>query len=164
MLGYALAWIALTRFGADLGAGYFSGTTVPMQHDPLAIVLFFALGVLASLAGCFLPAWKAATSDPAPALKSSRSADADESSRPLWPGLLLVAAAMPLSLLQPIDDLPLGGYAAVGALLAGARGSDRRSRSSCCADPVRPRRRAAGGSPAASRQKLAIEVGISATS
>jgi putative ABC transport system permease protein len=119
LLGYALAWFALARFGGDLGAGYFNGTPVSLNQDPLTVILFFALGVLAALAGCLIPAWKAAASDPAPALKAANLTDTGPA-RPLWPGLLLIVATLPLLALPPIGELPFGGYAAIGTLLAGA--------------------------------------------
>ena len=117
--GYALASFALARFGGDLGAGYFGGASVALHHEPLTVLVFFALGVLAALAGCFVPAWGAATRPPAPALKAAR-VDDTTGARPLWPGLLLLAATPLLMALPPVQDLPVGGYAAVGALLAGA--------------------------------------------
>jgi putative ABC transport system permease protein len=117
--GYALAAFALARFGGDLGAGYFGGTGVSLQHEPFTVVAFFALGVLAALAGCIVPAWNAATRPPAPALKGAQVDDA-AGVRARWPGFLLLAATVLLMALPPIHDLPLGGYAAVAALLAGA--------------------------------------------
>jgi putative ABC transport system permease protein len=119
LLGYLLAWFASTRFGGDLGAGYFNGTSVSLKQDPFTVLVFFALGVLAALAGCAIPAWRAASSDPAPALKAANLSDVGDE-RPLWPGLLLLAATLPLLALPPAGDLPLGGYAAIGTLLAGA--------------------------------------------
>jgi hypothetical protein len=69
----ALAWFALTRFGGDLGAGFFSGMTVHLHQDPAIVVLYFALGAGAAVAGCVVPAWKAAAGDPAPALKAGNA-------------------------------------------------------------------------------------------
>lgn len=117
--GYALAAFALARFGGDLGAGYFGGMSVSLHHDPFTVLVFFALGVLASLAGCLAPAWAAATRPPAPALKAARVDDTG-GARPLWPGFVMLAASMPLMALPPVGDLPWGGYSAIGALLAGA--------------------------------------------
>ncbi|MBP8296072.1 MAG: ABC transporter permease [Burkholderiales bacterium] len=119
-LGSGLAWLALTRLGGDLGAGYFSGMTVHLHQDPVVLALYFALGIAAALAGCIAPAWQAAASAPAPALKAGDASDTASAARPRWPGLVLLAAAVPLALLPPIRDLPLGGYGAVAALLAGA--------------------------------------------
>ena len=119
-IGFVLARFAVTRFGADLGAGYFSGVTAQLHHDPIALAAYFALGIAVAVVGCALPAWAAATSDPAPALKSATALETAGSGRPWWPGAALLAASVPLALLPAFDDLPLGGYAAVAALLAGA--------------------------------------------
>ncbi|MEP6702305.1 MAG: FtsX-like permease family protein, partial [Betaproteobacteria bacterium] len=119
ILGYALAWFALARFGGDLGAGYFNGNAVTLSQDPATVLVFFALGVFAAMAGCLVPAWKAAASDPAPALKSANATD-DGTARALWPGALLLAATLPLLALPAIGDLSFGGYAGIATLLAGA--------------------------------------------
>jgi putative ABC transport system permease protein len=92
---------------------------VSLRHEPFTILVFFTLGVLAALAGCLVPAWTAATSPPAPALKAARVDDGG-SSRPVWPGFVLLVAALPLMALPPFGDLPYGGYGAIAALLAGA--------------------------------------------
>ena len=118
--GFALASFALQRFGGDLGAGYFSGGTTELQHDPLVLAGYFVLGIAAAVGGCALPAWVAASSDPAPALKAASALESAGAARPHWPGFALLALAVPLALLPAITDLPLGGYAAVAALLAGA--------------------------------------------
>ena len=90
-----------------------------LHHDPFTVLAFFVLGVLAALAGCLVPAWNAVTRPPAPALKAARVDDTTRA-RALWPGFLLLVATLLLMALPPIHDLPVGGYAAVGALLAGA--------------------------------------------
>jgi putative ABC transport system permease protein len=119
-LGFALASFALSHLGGDLGAGYFSGMSVQLRQDPAALGLYFALGVAAAVAGCAVPAWQAAASDPAPALKAANAPETTASTLANWPGLALLAATLPLALLPPVDGLPVGGYAAVAVLLAGA--------------------------------------------
>ena len=119
-LGFALASLALSRFGGDLGAGYFSGLTVHLQQDPAALALYFLLGIAAAGAGCVVPAWRAASGDPAPALKAAAALESTVGARAYWPGLTMLAATLPLALSPPIGGLPIGGYAAVAALLAGA--------------------------------------------
>ena len=119
-IGYALAAFALTRFGGDLGAGYFAGTALGVRANPVVLVVYFCLGIAASIAGCVVPAWKAASEPPAPALKASGAIETRDRERPLWPGIALLVVALPLSLLPAIDDLPVAGYAAVATLLAGA--------------------------------------------
>ena len=119
-LGFALAHFALHRFGGDLGAGYFSGVAVELHPDPLVVAAYFVLGIVAAVAGCALPAWTAASSAPAPALKAAAALESAGKARPHWPGFALVAVAVPLALLPAFAELPVGGYAAVAALLAGA--------------------------------------------
>jgi len=117
--GYALAWFALTRFGGDLGAGYFDGSVVALNRNPVDALAFFALGVVAAMAGCFVPAWQAAASDPGPALKAANATD-DDAKRRLWPGFALLALTVPLLAVPPVHELPVGGYAGIATLLAGA--------------------------------------------
>ena len=119
-IGFVVARIAVERFGADLGAGYFSGVTTQLHHDPIALAAYFVLGIAVAVAGCALPAWTAAASDPAPALKAATALETAGGARPWWLGAALLAASVPLALLPAFDELPLGGYAAVAALLAGA--------------------------------------------
>ncbi len=120
VLGHALASFALTRFGGDLGAGYFEGVAIGVRSDPVVLAAYFALGVAAAVIGCVIPAWVAATEPAAPALKATGAVETRDRDRPLWPGFALLAIAIPFSLLPAFDDLPVGGYVAVGALLAGA--------------------------------------------
>ena len=78
-LGYGLAWGALVLLGGDLGAGYFSGLTPQLQFQPGVSAAYVALGMLAGVAGAWLPAREAATVSPAQALKAG-----DEAAR--WAG------------------------------------------------------------------------------
>jgi putative ABC transport system permease protein len=119
-LGYALAWGALSALGGDLGAGYFSGLQPSLRLQPQTIALYVALGMLAGVAGAWLPAREAATVAPAQALKSGDgSALPGGHGHPLT-GLALLAASVPASAIPPLDGLPLGGYLAVASLLAGS--------------------------------------------
>ena len=77
--GYALAWIALREFGPDLGAGFFRGRAVALGFEPLPMLAFGTLGLLAAIIGSALPAREAALASPAAALKAS---DADLAAAP----------------------------------------------------------------------------------
>jgi len=119
-LGYGLAWGALRLLGGDLGSGYFAGLTPQLEFRPGWSVLYVGLGLAAGIAGAWMPARQAADIAPAQALKS-----ADEGALPAAHGaprfgiaLLVLAAAA--CFLPPIADLPLGGYASIMLLLAGA--------------------------------------------
>ena len=137
-LGLALAWFAVTRFGGDLGAGYFSSTTMRLELDPVALGLYFALGVAAALAGCVLPAWAAASSDPAPALKAANAMEAAGAVRPHWPGLALLAATLPLALLPPQRNCRSAVTRRWPRCLPARSGWRPPWRSGCCADCRRP--------------------------
>ena len=77
--GHALAWFALTQFGPDLGAGFFRGRTIALSVEPLPMLVFAALGILAAIVGSALPAREAALAAPAAALKAS---DSDQAGAP----------------------------------------------------------------------------------
>ena len=119
-LGHGLAWGLLTVLGGDLGAGYFSGLTPRLQFQPGVTAVYVALGVVAGVAGAWLPAREAATVSPAQALKAGDEAALLGGHGHPRLGLALLAASLPACWIAPIDGLPLGGYLAVVCLLAGA--------------------------------------------
>jgi putative ABC transport system permease protein len=119
LLGHALAWAALALLGGDLGAGYFAGLTPSLQFQPLATAIYIGLGVLAGMAGAWLPAREAARVAPAQALKAGDEAALPGGRGYPVPGLALLAASLPAGAIPPIDGLPIGGYLAVACLLAG---------------------------------------------
>ena len=120
--GYGLAATALHFFGADLGAGYFSGVRPPVQFTPVAACVFFALGLGVALLGCLAPAFEAARAAPAVALKSGSDEAALSGLARIWPSLACLAAAALLTRAPPVFELPLFGYAAIALLLVGAIG------------------------------------------
>ncbi len=118
-LGHGLAWGALALLGGDLGAGYFEGLQPQLVFQPGVTAAYVLAGVLAGVAGAWLPAREAATVAPARALKAGdEAALADGVGRPGWAaGLLLASVAA--CYVPPLDGLPVGGYLAVACLLAG---------------------------------------------
>ena len=118
-LGHGLAWGALTLLGGDLGAGYFQGLRPQLVFQPGVTAAYVLAGVLAGVAGAWLPAREAATVAPARALKAGdEAALADGLGHPLAAvGLLLASVAA--CRIPPVDGLPVGGYLAVACLLAG---------------------------------------------
>jgi putative ABC transport system permease protein len=120
--GYALAATALHFFGADLGAGYFSGVRPAVQFTPVAAFVFFALGLGVALLGCLAPALEAARAAPAVALKSGSDEAALSRLARIWPSLLCLAAAALLTRAPPLFELPLLGYCAIALLLVGGIG------------------------------------------
>lgn len=119
LLGHALAWAALKLLGGDLGAGYFAGLTPSLQFQPAATAIYIGLGMLAGMAGAWLPAREAARVAPAQALKAGDEAVLPGGRGHPVPGLALLAASLLAGAIPPVDGLPLGGYLAVACLLAG---------------------------------------------
>ncbi len=119
VLGYALAWGALALLGGDLGAGFFSGKRPPLQFQPLMSAAYVGLGVLAGVAGAWLPAREAATVAPARALKAGDEPSMLEGQGQPWWGLAALLASVPACAIPPRQELPLGGYLACALLLAG---------------------------------------------
>ena len=118
-LGYALAKAALAFGGADLGAGIFRGAAPALFVSPSSVLVYFASGVAISLAGALLPALEASRSAPAQALKAGDEQRMFARIATVTPGMLFLAAALALSLLRPVQGIPLGGYASIACLLVG---------------------------------------------
>jgi putative ABC transport system permease protein len=118
--GYLMATLALRLFGGDLGGGYFPGVRPQASFEPMAALLFFAIGAAVALLGSVAPAWEAARMQAAPALKAgSEDQSLTRLSSP-WPGLLCLLAGGAMALLPPWGELPVWGYVAVALLLVGA--------------------------------------------
>jgi putative ABC transport system permease protein len=117
--GYVLARTAVQVIGPDLGSGYFRGVAPVLDPAPWAMAFSFSLGVSAALLGSLVPAWEASRAAPAAALKAGDEQRALARLRPLWPGLIAVAAGAVVAFLPPVAGLPLFGYFAIALLLAG---------------------------------------------
>jgi len=119
VLGYALAAIVLRVVGADLGAGHFRGVDAAPALEPLAVAVFFALGLGAALLGSALPALEAARARPAVALKSGDDVRAFRHLGRIGPGVALLALAALFVGRPAVDGVPLFGYLAIALLLIG---------------------------------------------
>ena len=119
VLGFVLAQAAVRIIGADFGSGYFRGVAPILSPAPLALMLFFGLGVLTAMLASLVPALEAARSPPAPALKAGDDERAFARLRPSWPGLATIGAGAVTALLPPVAGLPLFGYIAIALLLIG---------------------------------------------
>ena len=117
--GFILAQAALRIIGADLGAGYFRGVAPTLTLAPLALAIFFCLGVVIAMLGSLAPALEAARASPAPALKAGDDERAFERLQPSWPGLATIGAGAIATLVPPVAGLPLFGYGAIALLLIG---------------------------------------------
>ncbi|MCW5621015.1 MAG: FtsX-like permease family protein, partial [Burkholderiales bacterium] len=120
LLGYALATLVLRFIGADLGAGHFRGLSAAPAFEPLAVAVFFALGVGAAVLGSLLPALEAAHARPAAALKAGDDQHVFQRFGHAWPGLILLLLSAVLVGQPAIDGVPLFGYLAIGSLLLGS--------------------------------------------
>ena len=118
-LGYASAGFVLRHFGAELGGGYFRGLAPEVVLDWPGLFLFFALGVLAAVAGSLAPALEAAGAAPAAALRAGDEGRAFERVQRAWPGLAVILAGAALTQSPPVSGLPLFGYVAIALLLLG---------------------------------------------
>ncbi|ALN71164.1 FtsX-like permease family protein [Aureimonas sp. AU20] len=116
--GYGLAVLALRVFGGDLGAGYFSGAS-QIVFQPLAALLFFALGLAAALAGSILPARAASRAAPAAALKNSGDLLDPRAPVPWKPAAILLALGVGAALLPAVARLPVFGFLGMALMLAG---------------------------------------------
>jgi putative ABC transport system permease protein len=118
-LGFLTAAVALHYFGGDLGGGFFPGITPTLYFDTSAAMVFFTLGLGITLLGSAVPAWEAANTAPAPALKSGSEDVALAKLATPWPALFFLALGGLLTQLPPVFDLPIFGYLAVALLLIG---------------------------------------------
>lgn len=123
VLGAGLAAGILGAVGGDLGNGGNFGTSVAaspaLAIPPLTAAAFFALGVVAALAGALVPARDVAAVPPAAALKPGSAEDAFRPVLRPWPGVALLAVAAVLVALPPAGGVPVAAYAGIAALLVG---------------------------------------------
>jgi putative ABC transport system permease protein len=119
LLGTGLAAAALHWLAGDLGGGYFGrgDRSPPLRIEPLALLVFGALGVAAALVGAWVPSRQARLLQPAQALKGLGSLHARQPQA--WPALALCGAGVLLALLPPVGGLPIAAYASVACALFG---------------------------------------------
>ena len=118
-LGYLLARAALAFGGADLGAGMFRGIAPQPEFPIVECMLYFAGGMLISIAGATLPALDASRVPPAQALKAGDEQRMLEHVVTVVPGIVLLCAALALAQAPPVGGIPLAGYLSVACLLVG---------------------------------------------
>ena len=120
IIGALLAALLLQVSAGDLGNGQLHAVGATLGERPWSIGGFFAVGVLVSTVGAWLPARAAARLAPARALKSGGGGPNTAAAAGFGWGLGLLALGAGLAWLPPVAGLPLFGYAAVAALLCGA--------------------------------------------
>jgi len=119
-LGAGLAKLGLKALGGDLGGGYFSGATPPLQWSTLAALIYGALGWLAAVVGAYWPARAAQSLPLAQTLKGLGSAYSAQRNPRI--ALLLIALSAIFSLAPPLFGIPIAAYLSVGLLLVGGMG------------------------------------------
>jgi putative ABC transport system permease protein len=119
-LGTALAAFGLKALGGDLGGGYFSGATPPMQWSATAALIYGLLGWAAALAGAWWPARSAAVLPLAQTLKGL-GAGIRHVGKP-WFALVLIASGAILAWAPSVFGMPIAAYLAVALLLVGGMG------------------------------------------
>ncbi len=120
VLGALLAEASLQLLGGDLGSGFFLGTKPNVDYSAGSMLIFFALGLAASIAGSWLPARDAARTSPALAMKAGAEEDAHKPLARAGPGIVMLVLAAVLVGLPPVTGIPVFGYAAIAAVLIGA--------------------------------------------
>ena len=116
-LGTSLAALALRLLAGDLGGAYFPGVTPTLHFSVPAATVYGLLGVVAAMAGGWLPARMAQRIAPAQALKGLGDASAHTGNAWWGPGLLLLGLL--LTQAPPVAELPLAAYVSVACLLLG---------------------------------------------
>ena len=116
-LGTGLAALALRLLAGDLGGAYFPGVTPTLHFSLPAAVVYGLLGVVAAMAGGWLPARMAQHIAPAQALKGL--GDTSAGTGQAWWGPALLGLGLLLSLAPPVAELPLAAYVSVACLLLG---------------------------------------------
>jgi putative ABC transport system permease protein len=120
LLGALVAALILRHLGGGLGNRALTVPAATFALRPLQLAAFAIIGTAVACLGAWIPAHEAARRAPALAMKAG---DAEPSLIRLptrLPGLLLIGLGTLLAWLPPIGGLPVAGYGAIAALLAGA--------------------------------------------
>lgn len=119
-LGTALAALGLQLLGGDLGGGYFSGASPPLQWSTSAALIYALLGLAAALVGAW---WPARAAQALPLAQTLKGLGASRHSRSQWwVALFLIAGGALLVWVKPLFGIPLAAYLAIGLLLVGGIG------------------------------------------
>lgn len=120
VIAYALAAGGLALAGGDLGAGYFAGSTPRLRFDAVVSAAYLALGILAGVAGSWLPARQSARIALARAMRAGGDTDPLNVSTHGRLALLCVIASPFIALLPAVSGVPVGAYVAVALIVVGA--------------------------------------------
>ena len=120
LLGAVVAAMVLRYLGSDLGNRALAAMSAVFVVQPLPMAAFALMGTAVASLGAWIPATEAARRAPALAMKAGDAEPALSRMPARLPGLALIALGAVLAWLPPIGGLPLAGYVAIAALLAGA--------------------------------------------
>lgn len=116
-LGLGLAYVLLRVMGGDLGASYFS-TTVPQLDIDVSILLgFWLLSLVVGAVAGYFPARAATAGSPVLQLRAGAT---ERMLKPVLNARIAVGLAlvsMVLTLIPPVDGLPIAAYLSIAFLL-----------------------------------------------
>ena len=116
-LGLGFAAVLLRVMGGDLGAGYFSTTVPPLDIDVSILLGFWLLSLVVGAVAGYFPARAATAGSPVSQL---RAGAAERTLKPVLNAQIAVALALisiVLTLLPPVDGLPIAAYLSIAFLL-----------------------------------------------
>lgn len=118
-LGIFIARLGLSALGADLGAGFVSGSAAGLDVHAAEVAVFAVLGIGVAVVGALRPALDAARVPTASALKAGDVTSGETQSHG-WTVLIMGALAVVALLMPAIAGLPLPGFVAIALLLIAA--------------------------------------------
>ena len=116
-LGLGVASVLLRVMGGDLGAGYFSTTVPPLDIDVPLLFGFWLLSLFVGAVAGYFPARAATAGSPVSQLRAGAT---ERMLKPVLNARLAVVLALSslvLTLIPPIDGLPLAAYLSIAFLL-----------------------------------------------
>jgi len=116
-LGLGLASVLLRVMGGDLGAGYFSTTAPPLDIDVSMLLGFWLLSLLVGAVAGYFPARAATAGSPVSQLRAGAT---ERTLKPVLNARIALALALisiGLTLIPPIDGLPIAAYLSIAFLL-----------------------------------------------
>ncbi len=116
-LGLGVASVLLRVMGGDLGAGYFSTTVPPLDIDLSILLGFWLLSLVVSAIAGYFPARAATAGSPVVQLRAGAT---ERMLKPVLNARIAIALAVTslvLTLLPPIEGLPIAAYLSIAFLL-----------------------------------------------
>ena len=116
-LGLGVASVLLRVMGGDLGAGYFSTTVPPLDIDLSILLGFWLLSLVVGAIAGYFPARAATAGSPVVQLRAGAT---ERMLKPVLNSRIAIALAVTslvLTLLPPIEGLPIAAYLSIAFLL-----------------------------------------------